>query len=892
MPLRKLSIREIQSRPVRSILTLLSIILGVSAIVATLLASSSSRLAQTAMFNSVTGNAALEVESAGGASFDGKPLEAVLDIPGVSIASPLMRRMYQMSVVDDPTSTQATTTEEPATNEPPTKKVSKLFRFQVLGVVPKLDKQVRNYQVVEGRDLDGPSSNDRSTNEQDPSDSSSSDSRSGVSESNAQLPPILMDAGAAKAIRLKLGAKVRFGTAQITPQYAEVVGFTQPMDVSASTQSGVIVADLRTVQRWSKARGKLDVLQIVLKPEANVDKVKSSIEKLLPTGVLVRVPQQRSQLAKETTLAMEQGLGVAIAFSLVIACLVIYNTFQINVGERRRQLGILRSMGTSRKQLLWMIVREGFWLGLIGTTFGCILGYFGASILRTTHAQLLQMDVPSGQGSIAIYLIAFVGGLAISLLGAFFPALRAAKLSPAEAMRVVATGEFGTSRVGWFVAGSLFVTLGFLLQALSMIGKIDVGLVVPGAVSMLIGAVFFLPAILAELSSWVTRFVAVLFKTESKLAQRQLLRHRGRTSLTIGIVFMAVSLELGMSGVIMDHSRNVEGWHKRAIVGDFFVRAAMPDMNTGKAAEMPEGLIEKVRAMPGVTIVDSLDFVQSRIGETTVMIVVRNFSSQTQDYFDLIEGDGPQVLQGVREGQVVLGSVLAEREKLKMGDSIDLDTLEGTTKLTIAGVTNEYIAGGLTLYMESEQAKRLFNVEGADVIVVYATPELKGNVEKQLIAMSDENGLIFQSHADLITIVRTKLNGAVGGLWAVLAMGTLIAAFGLINTLAMNIIEQTREIGMLRVVAMTRQQIRNMVLAQAMIMGIIGILPGIFAGIWIAYVINLTTRPITGHAVEFQIYPWMIAGTVIVEMLVILIAAMIPAERAARLNLSSALQYE
>ena len=151
---------------------------------------------------------------------------------------------------------------------------------------------------------------------------------------------------------------------------------------------------------------------------------------------------------------------------------------------------------------------------------------------------------------------------------------------------------------------------------------------------------------------------------------------------------------------------------------------------------------------------------------------------------------------------------------------------------------------------------------------------------------------MFQSYVDLVKVIRDTLNGVVGGLWAVLALGSIIAAFGLINTLAMNILEQTREIGMLRVVAMTRWQIRRMILAQALIMGIIGIVPGVFTGLWIHYVINLTTMPVTGHAVLFTIYPWLLVGAPIFELLVVVVASMVPAERAARLNVSSALHYE
>ena len=249
-------------------------------------------------------------------------------------------------------------------------------------------------------------------------------------------------------------------------------------------------------------------------------------------------------------------------------------------------------------------------------------------------------------------------------------------------------------------------------------------------------------------------------------------------------------------------------------------------------------------------------------------------------------------MSGVRNGEVVLGSVLSQRLNLHMGDTIPLDTNQGSTMLRIAGVTNEYIAGGLTLYLEAEFAKKLLNIDGTEVVVIKALPKELATVENQLRALCNEAGMMFQSNLDLERIIQSKLNGMVGGLWAVLAVGTLIAALGLINTLAMNILEQTREIGMLRVVAMTRWQIRKMILAQAMIMGIIGIVPGVLTGIWISYEINLTTMPVTGHDIQYQIHPWLLIGALLFEISVVVVAAMIPAERAARLNLSTALQYE
>jgi putative ABC transport system permease protein len=249
-------------------------------------------------------------------------------------------------------------------------------------------------------------------------------------------------------------------------------------------------------------------------------------------------------------------------------------------------------------------------------------------------------------------------------------------------------------------------------------------------------------------------------------------------------------------------------------------------------------------------------------------------------------------MQGIRQGQVVLGSVLAERAQLNVGDEIELETNEGKVKVPIVGVTNEYLAGGLTLYMQTDQAKRLLSVDGTDAVIVRSDPSKRAQVKESLQKLADSEGLMVQSFQEMADIIENMISGVVGGLWVVLALGALIAAFGLINTLAMNILEQTREIGMLRVVAMTRQQIRRMILAQALIMAFIGILPGVVLGVGVAAAMNLSTLIVTGHAVRFQWYPGFIAGALLAEVLIVIMAAMFPAERAARLNLAKALQYE
>ena len=152
--------------------------------------------------------------------------------------------------------------------------------------------------------------------------------------------------------------------------------------------------------------------------------------------------------------------------------------------------------------------------------------------------------------------------------------------------------------------------------------------------------------------------------------------------------------------------------------------------------------------------------------------------------------------------------------------------------------------------------------------------------------------MLLQSYADLTAIIEGMMSGVVGSLWGLLVLGLIVAAFGVVNTLGMNVLEQTRELGLLRVVAMTRGQVRKTIMAQAAMLGLLGVVPGLLAGLAMAYVMNLSTLPVTGHPVAFKLHPLLLFGGFLAAMTIVLTAAWIPAERAARLELATALHYE
>ena len=401
-----------------------------------------------------------------------------------------------------------------------------------------------------------------------------------------------------------------------------------------------------------------------------------------------------------------------------------------------------------------------------------------------------------------------------------------------------------------------------------------------------------IPMALPIVSMLLMKIMRPWIGPSAMLAQRQLTRHLGRSTLTIGVLFVAVATSIGMAGNVLDNVSNVRRWYQQAMVGDFFVRATMPDMATGAAADLPLDAEQAIAKIPGIEKVTGIAMEKARSDDDTVLVISREFRTSTMGLFEVTGESREKVIQGLSQGQVVIGSVLAQRKNIQPGGTLRLETASGPTNFDVISVVNDYLAGGLTVYMDAPVAKLALGMEGADVLVIQADDAQLAAVDKQLRAYCDQQGLVLQSYADLIGVINRMVNGLIACLWALLTIGCSIAAMGLVNTMTMNILEQTREIGMLRVVAMTRQQTRNMILAQAVMMGVLGILPGAMIGIFVSYAISLSAQAVLGHDIHFVLHPVLTMSTVVIGILIVLVASLIPAERAARLKLSAALQYE
>lgn len=853
MSLRRYTYRAMQQRPGRSILTMLSIVIGVTAAVAVGLGTATTRNAYKQMFSIVTGRATLEVDSAGGGGFDGDVLSKIDELPEIVAATPLVDRPTSMSFEGG----------------------ERRVRIEILGIDPVRDSKVRDYEIGSGRQV-------------------------------KEGDELVLDESFAKYLGLDVGQEVKLLTKQLSKPF-EIVGLVRPKSGTVMTQTAMAFMPIDRSQFHFNPRGKrtlIDKIQIVTAASADPEKVQPKVADLLPEGVQVHRPAGSTQLMQETLLSTEQGLTLTTLFTLLMAAFIILNTFLMNVSERRRHLSIMRAIGATRLEISGMLLREAALLGAAGIVIGIVFGVLLAFVGTTVIGRVFDVQFPHLTEVMTPwpFIWGTIFGIVTSLLGAIIPAIVAWYVSPLEGMnRAVSEKSWSLTWIllvggGVITAGSLALIYGSITGHFPIKGATYCG------VALLIGLVMLDTAFLTQQASLVSIPLRLLGAVESRMALTQVLRNYLRTALTVGVLFIAGSACVGMAGSIIDCVRNVHDWFDRAITGDFFVRAMMPDMATGTAADLPEALGDDLRKLEaeGLIRAEAASFVEAKVQKgkdpedlMNVIAIAREYKDAEPPSFDLISGDLNQLRKQLLEGQVVIGSVLSQKLNLDRGDELSLETKEGVKRIPICGVANEYMVGGLAVHMARPFAEQWLGLQAVDgYIIKLPNPSFKERVRSQLAEIAKNYDVILLSNADIKQKVNQFARGTEWSLWLLLLMGFVVGAFGVVNTLTMNVLEQTRELGLLRIVAMTKRQVRRTVLMQAMIIGGVGLPAGILVGIGTAYVINLAMMKSFGHLVTFQFHPQMWLGTLVASMIIVVIAGIIPARRATRINVVEALHYE
>ncbi len=852
MSLQKFSSRSLGSRWGRTVLTILSIVIGVAAVVSVGVMSRTTKDAQKLMFATVNGKATLEIKTPADVGFKSDVLEKVRATPGVELAVPIIERAGKLM------------------------KGEQHVKIKALAVDPQFDPEVRDYKISEGR-----MAADR-TDKSKPYE-------------------IVLDDGFARQQKLKLGEIFQMRTT-VNKFDFELVGLAKPQGGAAMRQMAlamVPIGDGDRIFNKSNFRHYIDSVQIVTAKDAKPEDVAAALQKELPEGLNVRKPSGDSPMMKKSLLSTEQSLFVSTIFSFVLACFIILNTFFMSVGERRRQLAIMRAVGATGKQLMFTMLGEALFLGVIGTIIGVPAGIGVGWAMNRSLSKGFDVILPDPQVHWLLIVLAAVLGIGVSLVGAFVPAFRAGQVSPLEGLSRVSREDIEGSGRRYLIIGIILEVIGATIIYLGLNGYISIYIPPFGAVAVLIGVVFLSPLVLEPLVKFIAAAIHPFTKVEGTMALRQILRHRVRTQLTIGMLFVAACIVIGMTISIKDNVRDLHDWFRASITADFFVRSLMPDMAEATSPSLPDEVGAEIRAIKQLdqSAVEAIRFVKAQVidkdgKEYPTAVVAREFVDPKLS-FDIVKGEMLGLREKLFDGQVVVGSILAHDLKLTVGDEISLASKHGPEKVKIAAVVNDYLIAGMSIYMQRRTAERILEVQGVDGYAIRAgRKEDLEELRAELAKITDKYALMLQSNIELSWTIDAMRAGVELGMWAMVYIAFFVAMIGVVNTLTMNVLEQTRELSMLRIVAMTKVQVRKTILTQALLISTAGLAPGILTGVFVAYIMNLAMEPSFGRQIEFHFYPGLLAWALVGAITVTLIAAYFPARRAANVELAQALHYE
>lgn len=830
------ALRELLRRPGRSLLTLLSVMIAVAAIVAVTSATISSRKSYQQVFDALAGRADLEVVSKGGSHFPESVIDDLRTVPGIKAIVPTF---------------QCATTMYANANK---------ARSLVVGIEPDEPESMFGYKLESGSFPEG-------------------------------RMEIALESSMASALQVKVGDKVRLLSGQGLKRH-DVVGIVTLNSAVSLHQGGMVLASIPALQWMFKARDQVDGFRLYLNDHAKLNEEIDAVAEVLPETLIVRVPAARSGVADEMLLLTEISLNLASAFSFTTAVFIALSVFLMSVQERRRQLSIMRAIGATRRQIIQFVCGEAFLVGLLGTLAGLPVGLYAAKVLLKSMSVLLQADLPPNPDYTSALLIGGALGPIICLMAAAYPAFRASKVSPLEGLRPVVTMPGKANNRATTIAGLIGVVLTCVITVGSVRGVLPIWISIMGAVLCLVTVILLLPLVL---STFVKQLASLLHRWlgfEGEMAERIILRRVGRSALTIGILVIAVTAGISTSNSVLTVTEDVTDWSKKTITADYLLRASMLDMTGQDTTPLADSMGDEILQMPGVDHIETVRMSRIDAGGREAMMVSRDLSHHKKTPLDLVGGDGRSVavLEELRDGDAVIGSVLAERLKIHAGDKLHVICGERSHDFQVAAVTTEYLFGGMVVYVEQAVARKVFGIEGADSFLVTAKPnaDLKEPLEK----FAKNNGLLVHSFGDVSKLIDAMTAGVTGGLWALLILGLLVGALGVVNTLTMNVLEQTRELSVMRATGMMRRQVIKTVLAQAIYLGVVGIGLGALWGVILSRMINICLGSLCGRYVAFSPRFAEVGILLVIALFIVLVAAFLPGRRAANLHPVQAMRQE
>ena len=580
-------------------------------------------------------------------------------------------------------------------------------------------------------------------------------------------------------------------------------------------------------------------------------------------------------------------------FALALAGLIMFNTFRTSVVERQRDIGMLRAVGARRSVVMRAILYEVLILAVLGTVIGMLLGFafaYGARAgLGNVMESLLGNQLGQPRFGLMTYVVTILFGVGVPLFSVLFPARGASRITPLEAMRPTTVEQEVALKRSRMIIGfiSLVLGLGGLLSGIFQWMAL-------GIMIFLLALGLLGPLLISPITSFFSRALLLVFGQEGGLAAGNIARQPRRASITASSLMVSLAILIGMGGMLASTYGGALRFLDASLRSDYVLMPGLIVTNDtlGAGPDLAE-TVKRIKGVKELTTMRQIDILgDNGIGIRLIGIDPPNYARIAGLTF--IEGDKSAFEQIQNGNAVIINGRYASQFGIGVGDTITLDGDHGSVEVKVVAIGLDYLNIKLpTIYIEQTALTREFGVRNDLFLLVNSEPDAdQEQLEDDLqVATQAYPGFGVLSHEQLRASQEQVARGGTIAMNIVLALLAAPSLLGLANALGINVIERTREIGMLRAVGAKRRQIRRMIIAESLLLSLMGIALGVISGILLSFVMTGVLE-FAGLNIPYS-FPGVGVLTAIAAGLICgILAALIPARRASDLQIVAALAYE
>ncbi len=843
----RLMLRPLLQEPVRAILTVLAVTLGVAVVLAIDLAGAAATGSFRASMETLAGDNDLEVIASGGV-----PEAVVGTIATLPYSIRVSPRIEDSAVIAD---TQQT------------------IPLIGLDLVSEANSERRGV-------IFGSSSIDGST--------SSEDARRYLQSTDAIWVGASLGRKPGDKLRLLLNDQVREYT----------VGGVYP-DSSGSEYA--IVMDLAAAQRALNRFGRVDRILIKVPESSTLEDWQQRLRAVLPPGVEVRTQGTGTNENRRMLAAFRWNLRLLSYIALIVGAFLIYNTISVSVVRRRPETGIVRALGASRGAVLAAFIGEAAFFGAAGASLGLpvgrVMASFAVKLMSTTVESLY---VSSRPGAIALtassVVLAFVIGVGVAIISAYSPAREASLVSPVEAMargRREYMARVHKSRDLWL---ALFVAIA--AAAASRVPAIE-GKPVFGylaAVLLVVASALAIPAFTDAVLSGSSRWLGKILGVEALLASQSLSASLRRSSVLVGALSTAIAMMTSVGIMVGSFRETVLIWMNDRLPADLYLRPAgnpAPDRHPIVSLE----LADKIGKLPGVAGVDRLRAYEISYDGMPATLASVDLSALRSDHRSNFFSGRPAdiVLSQIRGADAVLVSEpFTYKHHVRTGDTITLSLGAARPSFRIVDVYYDYGSERGSILMDRQTMLRYLPDPAPSNLAIYLAPNATAEtVREEITRASASYRVLLFSNRDLRAEAIRIFDRTFAITYALEAVAVIVAVMGIAGALLALVIDRRRELGLLRFLGAAAGQVRKQILVEA---GLLGLLAN-FAGLTLGFALSLVliyviNKQSFGWTIRFHWPVAVLLGAISVVYVATVLAGLYPAQVAVRLNPLEAVHEE